>query len=201
MYPWPDPEGFTRYPDTDLPATLIYYIEDPGLMISESITMTKVPGQYKYTGTSTTVFGTAVAIIPGVGVDAGKWGISVGDTGIIDYFIGPCLVTYRGETPFSGAVEDEFPDTLTLEHPDIPTSCELLRVSLCCWEGVWEYPHPGFPTETIIEPIGLCYDPTDLAWGFGSYLTGYIYIKDDPQSGPQGIYRFEGHGEEEYIVS
>jgi hypothetical protein len=196
LYPWPDPDGIPLYPPEDLPETLRVASDGP-----VSFTLTKTSG-YRYEG-----------VRPGNDFDDpqpvyikrsddGHWWYGEIVEGEDDPYIwrSNCLIG----SGWSGIViEDQFPDTLTFGDPGIPETCELLRVSLCRWEGLWEYPYSDGSGLRRIA-VDLRYDPTyyDPGWhpkpmwriDLLAVDMDATVLKDDPQSGPEGNYEY-------YIVS
>lgn len=173
LYPWPDPEGTPLYPSSDLPDE----IDFGGTILTKS-------GGYSYGGDGN----------PNIKVDAiGSWKYDYfGD----EYGFMPCLTGVL--TPSEIVIEDTFPDELTFSETGTG-SCTLNRVSTCCWEGTLEYTNEF--SEPVSVAITLCYTATDpggdilpsgwpgkpcwlLTYGNG----GSSYVKDDPQSSPDGNY-------------
>lgn len=121
LYPWPNPDA-PLYPTTDLPANVVV----DGNVLANN-------GDYTF-GTITGV-GVEYLIVAGTDPLPHDWlynllvdGILT-ETGSLSCLIGP----YNGAT---FPVEDQFPDTLTVN--EIDTVTRIPETNLCCWEsGSW----------------------------------------------------------------
>lgn len=171
LYPWPDPTGSPKYPDTDLPAKIATTVTlDKG--INPAVTTTPpsyviAAGNYVYQEES----------VPGAGVGdtiwadaSGVWKWASFDTTVSPWTLitgpsdGPCLIGTEGATDFFNptytVTDGTTTDTVTNPNP----------FSTCTWTGAH---------------FTLSYNATTFKWVVSGPTSG---AKNPPQSSPVGSY-------------